>query len=321
MNPLPTILCVSANPAIDRRLRLPSLSPGEVNRVNSAESFPGGKAAHVAMAAHALGARAVWMGFLGGAIGEECAAGLRSIGIEVHPVHTRAATRVNLEIIEDSGRITEVLEPGGQPDASERDEMLRAISEGLRGKWKGALLVISGSLPAGMPGGFYASLIASARKEGATVFLDTSGEALLASLAAMPDLVKPNRRETEALLGQPVRDVNAAVAAAQQLIARGARSAVITLGAEGLVWLDRKDGSAWLARPPHLNPISTVGCGDTTLAGLAFASLQRMEPEAALRLAAACGAANCLAQQIGKISQADVQSLLPQIEVERITAI
>jgi 1-phosphofructokinase family hexose kinase len=318
MNQQPILLCVSANPALDRRLRLARVALGEVNRAKTVEEFPGGKAAHVAMAAHALGARAVWLGFLGGPIGEQCATGLRDMGIEVVPVHIRAATRVNLEVVEDSGRITEFLEPGAQPDGEERAEMARVLSDDLRDKWNGALVVISGSLPAGVPSDFYASLIKSAQREGATVFVDTSGEALAAGLTARPDLVKPNRHEAEALLGFPLSDIDGAVAAAQQLMARGARSAVITMGADGLVWLDQKDGSAWLARPPRLKAISSVGCGDTTLAGLAFAFLKRLNQEERLRLAAACGAANCLVQQEGRISQSDVQALIPQIEVKRL---
>ncbi len=74
------IVCISANPALDRRVRLPALKLGEVNRATSAESFGGGKAAHVAMAAQALGWRASWIGFLGGSSGEECAAKLRGLG-------------------------------------------------------------------------------------------------------------------------------------------------------------------------------------------------------------------------------------------------
>ena len=79
----PIIICVSANPGMDRRLRLKSLVVGGINRAGSAEGFAGGKAAHVAMAAHALQARAVWIAFLGGAIGQECATQMESLGIRV----------------------------------------------------------------------------------------------------------------------------------------------------------------------------------------------------------------------------------------------
>lgn len=309
------ILCVSVNPGLDRRLRIARLDPGEIHRVQSVEALPGGKAAHVAMSAHALGADAAWLGFLGGAIGEEVAAGLRLLDIAAVAIPTKAQTRVNLEIIEDSGRITEILEPGGRPDDSEQSEMLRVLEEGLRGGWKEALVAISGSLPAGSPPDFYARLIHAANSAGARVLLDTSGAALEPAIAAGPFLVKVNRHEAEDLLGQPVRDAKAAADAARKLIERGAMSAAVTLGAEGLVWVENAGGPVLMARPPRLQGKSTVGSGDATLAGFACAMGQGLHGEAALRLAAACGAANCLAEFTGRISAKDVESLIPQIEV------
>ena len=80
----------------------------------------------------------------------------------------------------------------------------------------------------------------------------------------------------------------------------GAQSAAITLGAEGLVWVESKDGPAWFAQPPRLKAISTVGCGDTTLAGFAYAAMRGLTGEEALRFATACGAANCLAEFEGR---------------------
>src|ERR1700683_142350 len=184
-----TIVCVSANPAMDRRLRVASLEAGEVNRAKSARGLAGGKAAHVAMAARAMGANASWIGFLGGAIGEECARQLESLDIEVVAVRTAASTRVNLEVIEDSGKVTEILEPGAAPTREETAEFLRVCSERVRGAGKGSLLVISGSLPSGISPDFYVSLIEAARNVGARVFIDTSGEALGESLKANPDFV------------------------------------------------------------------------------------------------------------------------------------
>src|SRR6202050_1744884 len=184
-----TIVCVSANPAMDRRLQLTSLGVGEVNRAKSARGLAGGKAAHVAMAACAMGANASWIGFLGGAIGEECARQLESLDIEVVAVRTAASTRVNLEVIEDSGKVTEILEPGAASTREECAEFVRVCSERIRGEGKGSLLVISGSLPSGISPDFYVSLIEAARNVGARVFIDTSGEALGESLKANPDFV------------------------------------------------------------------------------------------------------------------------------------
>lgn len=314
----PKIVCVSANPAVDRRVYVDSLALGEVNRGRSSLAMPGGKAAHVAMAARSLGLNANWIGFLGGAIGQEVGRELSKLAIEVSPVRTQASSRVNLEVIEDSGRITEVLEPGGNISPNEQAELIRLFTKNVNEQWRGALVAISGSLSPGLPADFYAQLIDIAKKAGSPVFLDTSGEALKTSIAAMPDFVKPNRKEVEILLGQRLPDLPAVLRSGREVITLGARSVAITLGSEGLVWLEGKDGPAWFAQSPQLKAISTVGCGDTTLAGFASAALQGLTGEEALRLATACGAANCLAEFEGRISLSDVEYLIPKVVVRSL---
>jgi 1-phosphofructokinase family hexose kinase len=313
-----TILCVSANPALDRRVHMSSFSVGGVNRASSARGFAGGKAAHVAMAARAMAAKTVWIGFLGGAIGEECAAQLESLGIAVIAVPTVSHTRVNLEIIEDSGRITEILEPGGEPTLDESHEFLLRCSEELGKINRNCLLVISGSLPSGVAPVFYAPLIEAARAGGAESLVDTSGAALRESVAAKPHFVKTNRAEAEELTGKPIKTIQEAVAAAQDIMQRGAASTAITLGAEGLIWAESRNGPVWRAQPPRLKSISTVGCGDATLAGFAQAAAQGTIGEQAIRLAAACGAANCSAPAPGRIKLAVMRSLLPEIKVQQL---
>lgn len=313
------IVCVSVNPAMDRRLRMRSLSAGEINRAKSAQGFAGGKASHVAMAARAMGAGAIWAGFLGGAIGQECGRQLEDLGIEVVSIPSTASTRVNLEIIEDSGRVTEILEPGAGPTADEKDEFLRLCRQKMQDRWKGGCLVISGSLPAGVESDFYATLVKIAHTAGTKAFVDTSGEALRESLKAKPDFVKPNRAEAEALVKRPLKTAEDAVSAARESIELGAASAAITLGREGIVWVERANGLAWMARPPAMNVISTVGCGDATLAGFALAASQGLSGEEAIRLAGACGAANSVAFAPGRIEKTKVRELIPQIEVRELT--
>ena len=316
--PSPTIVCVSVNPAMDRRLVMESLAVGEINRAKSAQGLAGGKAAHVAMAARALGASPIWLGFLGGAIGQECAGQMEVLGIRVVAVPTKSSTRVNLEIIDGSGHVTEILEPGAEPSAPERDDLLQACVQGLREEWKNAVLVISGSLPTGVGPDFYVSLIEAARAAGAKAFVDTSGEALRASANARPDFVKANRAEAESLAGRPLENMQDIARAAAQIVEREVGSVAITLGRDGLIWLERKNGPAWKAVPPRMNVISAVGSGDATLAGFAYAAVQGFTGEETLRLAAACGAANCLAPAPGRIELATVRGLLPQIEIEQI---
>jgi 1-phosphofructokinase family hexose kinase len=318
--PGPTIVCVSANPAMDRRLRMESLAVGEINRATSAQGLAGGKAAHVAMATLAFGANPAWLGFLGGVIGQECARQMEALGIRVVAIPTKSGTRVNLEMIDGAGRVTEILEPGAGPTAEERDEFLQKCVRGLREDWKqNAVLVISGSLPAGLGPDFYVELIEAARTAGAKVFVDTSGEALRASANAHPDFVKVNRAEAATLVGRQLATIEEVARAAGEIVERGVQSVAITLGREGLIWMERKAGPVWKARPPHMDVISAVGSGDATLGGLAHAAVEGIAGEEAVRLAAACGAANCVADAPGRIELATVRALLTQIEVQRLT--
>ena len=308
------IICVSANPAIDRRLRVSQLRSGQVNRALSAVAAPGGKAAHVAMAALALGARTTWVGFLGGAAGEECERGLKSLGIDVAPIRVKSPTRTNLEIISATGAVTEVLEPGGEVGPDEVGELLTTC-EWVFERRGGSQVALSGSLPPGAPVDLYAQIIRLARARGCRTLLDTSGASLFAALASSPDFIKPNRDEAARALRYPIEGEQAAVAAARWLVERGARSAAISLGAEGLVWLGATDAGPIIARPPAIDAISTVGCGDATLAGFAVAAARALSVEETARLAAACGAANCRAELPGMIKAEEVSRIKPLVTV------
>ncbi|HZS08365.1 MAG TPA: 1-phosphofructokinase family hexose kinase [Blastocatellia bacterium] len=312
------LICVSPNPAIDRRLRLEKLTRGAVNRAGSAEPFPGGKAAHVAMAARALGEEVMWVGLLGGAAGDEFENGLSSLRIPVTVVRTGAGTRINLEIIEPDGTITEILEPGGEVTPDEVERLLSICSDVFAEGGADAQVALSGSLPPGAPEDLYAQLTRIAHSRGCRVLLDTSGEALRKGLEASPDLVKPNRDEAAWLTGQPVCDPLSAAEAVPRLLAAGAGTVAVSLGADGMFWQDDERRDALLARPPSVDARSTVGCGDAMLAGLAVAHRRKLSAEEAARLAVACGTANCMASAPGMIDPREVERLIPHVTIRRL---
>jgi 1-phosphofructokinase family hexose kinase len=304
------ILCVSLNAAIDRRIRVPRLNAGAVNRAISAEPEAGGKAAHVAFAARALGADVRWMGFLGGPEGDGCREGIQARGVTAVCVTIAGRTRTNLEIIDEaSGNITEVLEPGPEITQSELQEFRQQFSAEIRDC---STVVLSGSLPRGVPVSIYADLIQCAKNTGCTVFLDTSGDPLFASLAAGPSLVKPNRAEAEAVLGKAIKTVDDAISGALEMRRSGVGTVVISLGADGAVAIADQ---VMYAAPPPVSVISAVGSGDSLLAGWAVAALEGRSFEERLRFAVACGAANCIAPGPGLISAETVKRFLPLVKL------
>jgi tagatose 6-phosphate kinase len=179
-------------------------------------------------------------------------------------------------------------------------------------------VIFSGSLPPGVPVDYYATLIRVARKFRTSVFLDTCGEPLRTGLAAGPDFVKPNREEAESFSGRIIDGIHSAQEVLKQMLESGPAAAAISLGSEGLVWGSRTGRATLVARiPKQLSP-SCVGSGDATLAGFAFAAEKGWSPQESLRIAAACGVANCIADGPGRAPAADIARLTPEIRIEKL---
>lgn len=312
------LICISPNPAIDRRLRLKSIAIGEVNRALSAQPFPGGKAAHVAMVARALGLEVMWVGFLGGASGEECETGLSALGVPLTIVRTRTETRANLEIISADGTVTEILEPGGSVTEGEVERFLATCRDIFAESREGTQVALSGSLPPGAPADLYGELIRLAHLYGCRTLLDTSGDALRHGLEAGPDLVKPNRDEAAWFAGHPVDDAISATEVAQKLFKAHAQSVAISLGPDGMVWQSSADSTPLISQLTPIADCSSVGCGDAVLAGFAVAHERGLRDEETITLAVACGTANCLADAPGQIDPGDVARIAQQVLVQRL---
>ena len=285
------IVTLTANPSLDRTVSLPgALARGQVQRALTTSSDPGGKGVNVARVVTAAGALAVAV--LPGSHDDPLLLALRDAGVthRALPVHGRV--RVNLTLTEPDGTTTKVNEPGLALDADVRAALADVlVREAAGARW----VALSGSLPPGVPVDWYAELTDRLRATGAKVALDTSGEPLLAALAdgSTPDLIKPNGEELAELTGQPGVDLEsdpaAAVEAATGLLDRGIGAVLATLGAAGALLVTR-DGS-WSATPPRIRARSSVGAGDSALAGYLLADLAGGGPEDRLRSAVAHGAA------------------------------
>jgi 1-phosphofructokinase family hexose kinase len=313
-------LCISLNPAIDKRLTTASFQRGRLNRMRTSESFPGGKATHVAMVLKTLGEDPQWIGPCGGASGQELLAGLATLRIRATPCPTQQATRTNLEIVEDDGTVTEILEPGATPCqegwAAFEGTCRQMFAEGGEKAW----VILSGSLPANASRDLYARLVKIAHEFNCRTLLDTSGEPLRLGLAARPCFVKPNREEASKLLDTPVNSLANGNSAVRKLLSLGACSAALSLGREGLLFCAGLNEPVLFAPSLPLQPRSTVGCGDSTLAGFALGFASRFSSSDTLRLAAACGAANCLADSPGAARLSDIQDFQRQVSVQTLAA-
>ncbi len=307
------IVCVAANPSIDKLFEVEHLRIGEIHRPIAFTQVPGGKGLNVARAAHALGAEVTATGILAGHAGRWVAEALAAEGVRSAFVWVEGETRSSLSVADRArGDLTEFYE-SGTPVGREGWEALRArVGELLRGA---AWLTISGSAPPGSPPDAYARIVELAASAGVPVALDARDDALAAALRAGPSLVKVNAEEAGVLVGRPVRTTEDAREAAEEIRSRLPRggAAIVTRGAEGAV-AALPDGAALLGRLFVRGPYP-VGSGDAFLGGLVTA-LERGEPWlAALRLALGAAAANAEVPGAGRLDPARARTLAERAEL------
>ena len=292
------IVTVTLNPSLDHTLTLDEpLTRGAVHRLTPVSTEPGGKGVNVSRALTQNGVDTVTL--LPAADHDPILTGLRALRVPFHNVDIPGNVRSNLTITENDGTTTKLNEPGAYLDRAALATLTEAVCDhATRATW----VVLSGSLPPGVPDGWYADVVARLAALPCRVAVDTSERPLTAladSFAtAAPDLIKPNSDELASLTGLSAQELEEAaaqgnplpvVAAAQQLIGRGAGTVLVNLGGAGAVLVDH-DGT-WAATAPAIVPRSTVGAGDASLAGYLAATIAGAEPAQRLQTAVAYGSA------------------------------
>ncbi|GAA1012210.1 1-phosphofructokinase [Acrocarpospora pleiomorpha] len=256
------ILTLTLNPSLDRTIEVGSLTRGAVIRAAAAHLDPGGKGVNVsrALLANQVRSRAVIP--FGGAEGQQLVALLAAAGIDMISVPVAGSTRSNVTLAEPDGTVTKINEPGTPLTAAELDTLASAVLDAAgSADW----VVASGSLPPGVPTEVYAVLCERFVSAGIQVAVDTSGPALVSALAAGPTLIKPNREELAEATGTPITCLGDVIDAAGKLRAMGARSVLTSLGADGAVLIE--GDQVWYGTCPVEEPRSSVGAGDSMLAG------------------------------------------------------
>jgi 1-phosphofructokinase len=303
------IVTLTANPSLDRTVALPGpLERGEVQRAVSVRQESGGKGVNVSRALVASGLET--LAVLPGADSDPVLAGLRDAKVPFAALPIHEPLRTNVALTEPGGVTTKINEPGPVLSADAQEALIDLLLERSQGaSW----VVLAGSLPPGVPADFYATVTRRLRSADSgtgvpQIAVDSSGGPLAAAIAedasgtvsGKPDLLKPNAEELAELAAaagfasvstaeELEADPYAAAAAAAAVVRSGVGAVLATLGSKGAV-LVTADG-AWLATHPPVTAVSTVGAGDSSLAGYLLAASQGAAPADCLRQAVAHGAA------------------------------
>lgn len=273
------VVTVTLNAAVDQTLDVPGFTAGAVNRAVAETRTAGGKGINVA-AFLSGGAQPVTVtGFLGEENAAVFEALFRRRGIRDRCLRLPGNSRVNIKVVDREGRsVTDINLPGLHVPAEAWRGLLTTVDDLAAGN---GTFVLAGSVPAGVPDGAYAEMVAHLRARGAFVAVDASGPPLRHAVAARPDMVKPNAHELSELLGRPLSGRDEVVRAARDLGASGIALVVVSLGADGAVFVE--GGRALLAVPPAVEVASTVGAGDAMVAGVLAARLEGGDLEACAR--------------------------------------
>jgi len=314
MNQNARIATVTLNPAIDRTVFVPNFKAGQVNRVEREQSDAGGKGVNVASVLADFGFAMAATGFLGAEnsyIFEQLFARKK---IEDRFVRITGRTRTGIKIIDEVHQETTDLNFPGQAPSEADVASLFQLVEGLTADYP--WFVLAGSIPAGVSSSLYRNLIEIIKAKGRAVALDTSGEGLHRALPAAPTLIKPNLDELRELTGQSLSTQARVVEAAQSLLRQGIQTVVISMGAEGAIFVEADE--VVLAQPPQVAVVSTVGAGDAMVSGTVAGKTLGLSLAECARLATAFSA-NTVSQVGSGLPSLDViENLKSQVTLRHL---
>lgn len=283
------IYTVTLNPAIDKTIQVARLEKGTLNRVQNSLINIGGKGINVSFVLKALEEQSVALGLAGGKGGRQIREGLLQEGITSVFLETSQEIRTNIKIMENDGTLTELNETGVEIPVELVDSFIQIVEARIG---EGDILILSGSVPKGVPKTIYRDLIELAHRKGAKAILDADGELFTQGVEAGPEMVKPNYEEFLRYAGISRKcGEDRLIAEAKKLFEKGISHVILSAGKDGAYFLDARESSCFYCPALQVEVSSTVGAGDAMVAAWACALARGYENEKAMRLSIAASAA------------------------------
>lgn len=305
------ISTVTLNPAIDKTIHISKLLPNDTNRVIELEIDAGGKGINCSRMLQRLGTETKALTFLGGDTGDFIKLVLDKAGIEMDYVPTERPTRTCIAVEEATDvPPTTFNERGGPIEHRELVEMIDKVKSLAR---QSEYMVFGGSIPTGVNQDVYKVLIEIAQAGGAKTVLDADGEAFMEGIKAKPFMIKPNRDEAERILGVEFESIADVARGALSLAERGIELVVISLGSQGAVAC--YENTIYRAVSPQVKAVSTIGSGDSLIAGLLYGLENAKDIQGALKIGCAAGAATAMSSGTDIGSKEDVDTLIKDVKV------
>lgn len=309
------IATITLNPAFDLVGRISRIEIGEVNTVETLGLYPAGKGINVAKVLADLGTKLSVSGFLGEENQGDFVNTFAQNGLTDEFYRIKGKTRINVKITETEADVTDLNFLGFEISETDWEKFSEQTS-----KWGSRfdLVAVCGSLPRGVSPEKFSLWLESLHNQGLKVVLDTSNAALTAGLKSHPWLIKPNLRELETLVGQSLNSQEEIITAAEQLRSKGIENVIISMGEKGSLWLNSE--GVLQAKPPRCeNIVSTVGAGDSMVAGLIYGFTQGFSKEKTLRFASATSALAVSQSNVGVSDRTALDEIIEKTEISVIS--
>ena len=305
------VATITLNTAYDLVGRLKRIELGEVNTVETLGLFPAGKGINVAKVLKDLGVDVTVGGFLGEDNQGDFVTLFDKLGLQDKFQRVPGKTRINVKITETDADVTDLNFLGYEISDSAWQQF---VADSLAYCKSFDIVAVCGSLPRGVTPDLFADWLKQLHQTGIKVVLDSSNAALTAGLSARPWLVKPNHRELEAWVGYTLNSLEEIVSAAKKLKAQGIANVIISMGAQGSVWLS--DEAVIQAQPPKCeNVVSTVGAGDSMVAGLIYGLINDLPQKDTLAFASAVSAFAVSQSNVGISDRTLLEPILNNVNI------
>lgn len=280
-----------------------------VNRTEDEDYQPNGKGVNVSIMLKKYGFTSTALGFIAGFSGSYIEQSLKDLSIQTDFISVEGITRINVFI-----NTTEEYKLVNQGPAIE-EKALHAFREKIAAIPQGGILIMSGSLPKGVPASIFSEVAAICHQQKVKFILDTSSAAVLETLQYKPYLLKPNEEEIAAFFGKthPLSEKEL-IQSGEKLIEMGAEQVLISRGEEGALFITKD--AVFKGNAPTGTVVNTACSGDAMLAAFLSKHLEGHSPEECLRYGIATGASTAFSKGLSDLH--DIDSLIEQVHIQKI---
>ena len=304
------IITLTLNPAYDIHCGCDSFEEKKENFVSVISRDAGGKGVNISRALISNGINNTALVVLGEQNSDDFELGLKKAKVNYIPIMLEGRIRENITIHPKASGETRISFAGFEANGNLLKKVENALSDTLK---EGDVVTVTGSMPPGVSIEDAKELLKRLKSLGIKIVIDSRSFSLSDIIELSPWLIKPNQEEISKYLGREILTLDDAANSAKELFDKGVENAMISLGSKGAVVASCE--GVFKAVPPSCKPVSTIGAGDSSIAGFIAAAKQGRSTEDCLKTAMAYGNAACLTEGTNPPNPQMIVEILPKVEI------